>query len=189
MVEKLWKKLPLRHFFLLCCHFYMFKSKYNIYEKHNLYKSFHILTEKATQTKLALYKTMNALMLKHNLTTINCIFLFYFHNCYPGEIPARPLKSRNYWNICLITWSRLKLIIPRSTDIQEQMRSKVNENYQSGNDYKDVSQQTTVSDINKWKKHSSWTNTIIPGAHEQIHPRDHKRTKHLLNTSDITCLS
>ncbi|KAF7644129.1 hypothetical protein LDENG_00227370, partial [Lucifuga dentata] len=71
--------------------------------------------------------------------------------------------------------------MPRSEEIQEQMRNEVIDIYQSGKGYKAISkalrlQRTTVrAIIHKWRKHgtvnlprSVWPTKITPRAHRRL---------------------
>ncbi len=126
---------------------------------------FHLLGEKAVQTYLALREKMNCpLLLNHERTVINHIILeiwVIFHYTHPGLITARPFESRHHLNrTCLRKWSMLKEqhIMPWSKEIQEQMRNKIVEMYQSGKGYKATSkasglQRTKVRAVlQKWRK-------------------------------------
>ncbi len=91
-------------------------------------------------------------------------------------------QSRNHLNrTCLTKWSRPKdpqklHIMLRSKEIQEQMRKKVIEIYQSGNGYKAISkalglQRTTVrAIIHEWPADQNY-----PKSAAMTHPRGHKR--------------
>ncbi len=65
-----------------------------------------------------------------------------FHYTNTDLITARPVESRNHLNrTCLTKWSMLKEqhIMPRSKEIQEEMRNKIVDMYQSGKSYKVIS--------------------------------------------------
>ncbi len=96
-------------------------------------------------------------------------------------------QSRNHLNrTCLTKWSRPKdpqklHIMLRSKEIQEQMRKKVIEIYQSGKGYKAISkalglQRTTVrAIIRKWRKHGTVVNLPRSGRLTKITPRAQRR--------------
>ncbi len=81
--------------------------------------------------------------------------------------------------------------MPRSKEIEEQMRNKIVYMYQSGRVYKAIStvlglQRTTVrAIIHKWRKlgtvvyfpRSDCPTKITPRAQRTTHPGDHKRTQ------------
>ncbi len=106
-----------------------------------------------------------------------------FHKPHPALITARPVESRNHLNrTCLTKWSMLKdqLIMPLSKEIQEQMRNKIVDMYQSGKSYKVISkalglQRTTVrAIIHKWRKLGTVVNR---GAPIRISEADHRSQK------------
>ncbi len=120
-------------------------------------------------------------LLKHNcgLSHLSLVSLAtprpdYCHTCS---------QSRNHLNrTCLTKWSRPKdpqklHIMLRSKEIQEQMRKKVIEIYQSGKGYKAISkalglQRTTVrAIIHKWRKHGTVVNLPRSGRPTKITPR------------------
>ncbi len=124
-------------------------------------------------------------LLKHNcgLSHLSSVSLAtprpdYCHTCS---------QSRNHLNrTCLTKWSRPKdpqklHIMLRSKEIQEQMRKKVIEIYQSGKGYKAISkalglQQTTVrAIIHKWRKHGTVVNLPRSGRPTKITPRAQRR--------------
>ncbi len=78
------------------------------------------------------------LLLNHERTVIKHIILeswVKFHLPKPGPVTARPVEPRNHLNrTCLTKWSMLKEqhIMPRSKELQEQMRNKIVDMYQSG---------------------------------------------------------
>ncbi len=95
-------------------------------------------------------------------------------------ITARPVESRNHLNRTFLTkWSMLKEqhIMPQSKEIQEQMRNKIADIYQSGKGYKAISkalvlQRTTVrAIIHKWRKHGTVLNLPRSGRPTKISPR------------------
>ncbi len=107
-----------------------------------------------------------------------------FHYTHPGLITARPVDSRNHLNrTCLTKWSMLKEqhIILRSKEIQEQMRNKIVDMYQSGKGYKANSkalglQRTTVrAIIHKWRKLGTAVNLPRSGRPTKITPRAQRR--------------
>ncbi|KAF7670306.1 hypothetical protein LDENG_00272020 [Lucifuga dentata] len=71
--------------------------------------------------------------------------------------------------------------MPQSEEIQEQMRNKVIDIYQSGKGYKAISkalglQRTTVrAIIHKWRKHGTVVNLPRSGRPTKITPRAHRR--------------
>ncbi len=98
----------------------------------------------------------------------------------PGLITARPVESRNQLNrTCLTKWSTLKEqhIMPRSKEIQEQMRNKIVDMHQSGKGYKAISkalglQRTMIRGIiNKWRKLGTVVNLPRSGRPTKITPR------------------
>ncbi len=124
-------------------------------------------------------------LLKHNcgLSHLSSVSLAtsrpdYCHTCS---------QSRNHLNrTCLTKWSRPKdpqklHIMLRSKEIQEQMRKKVIEIYQSGKGYKAISkalglQRTTVrAIIHKWWKHGTMVNLPRSGRPTKITPRAQRR--------------
>ncbi len=124
-------------------------------------------------------------VLKHNcgLSHLSSVSLAtsrpdYCHTCS---------QSRNHLNrTCLTKWSRPKdpqklHIMLRSKEIQEQMRKKVIEIYQSGKGYKAISkalglQRTTVrAIIHKWRKHGTVVNLPRSGRPTKITPRAQRR--------------
>ncbi len=124
-------------------------------------------------------------LLKHNcgLSHLSSVSLAtsrpdYCHTCS---------QSRNHLNrTCLTKWSRPKdpqklHIMLRSKEIQEQMRKKVIEIYQSGKGYKAISkplglQRTTVrAIIHKWRKHGTVVNLPRSGRPTKITPRAQRR--------------
>ncbi len=123
------------------------------------------------------------LLLNHERTVINHIILeswVKFLQPQPGLITARPVESRNHLNrTCLTKWSMLKEqhIMLRSKQIQEQMRNKIVDMYQSGKGYKAISkafglQQTTVrAIIHKWRKLGTVVNLPRSGRPTKITPR------------------
>ncbi len=123
------------------------------------------------------------LLLNHERTVINHIILeswVKFHYPNPSLITARPVESRNH---CLTKWSMLKEqhIMPRSKEIQEQMRNKIVDMYQSGKGYKAISkalglQRTTVrAIIHKWRKLGTVVNLPRCGRPTKITPRAQQR--------------
>ncbi len=81
-------------------------------------------------------------------------------------------------------------IMPQSKEIQEQMRNKIFDMYQSGKSYKVISkalglQRTTVrAIIHKWRKLGTVVNLLRSGRPTTItprammtHPEGHKRTQ------------
>ncbi len=124
-------------------------------------------------------------LLKHNcgLSHLSSVSLAtsrpdYCHTCS---------QSRNHLNrTCLTKWSRPKdpqklHIMLTSKEIQEQMRKKVIEIYQSGKGYKAISkalglQRTTVrAIIHKWRKHGTVVNLPRSGRPTKITPRAQQR--------------
>ncbi len=139
--------------------------------------------ENKIQTHMALCEKVFAPhpLLKHNcgLSHLSSVSLAtprpdYCHTCS---------QSRNHLNrTCLTKWSRPKdpqklHIMLRSKEIQEQMRKKVIEIYQSGKGYKAISkalglQRTTVrAIIHKWRKHGTVVNLPRSGRPTKITPR------------------
>ena len=96
-------------------------------------------------------------------------------------------QSRNNLNrTCLTKWNRPKDpqkldLMLRSKNIQEQMRNKVIEIYQSGKGYKAISkalglQQITVrAIIHKWRKHGTVVNLPRSGRPTKMTPRAQRR--------------
>ncbi len=133
-------------------------------------------------------------LLKHNcgLSHLSSVSLAtprpdYCHTCS---------QSRNHLNRTWLTkWSRPKdpqklHIMLRSKEIQEQMRKKVIEIYQSGKGYKAISkalglQRTTVrAIIHKWRKHGTVVNLprITPRCSDDSSKRSQKTPQqHLKN--------
>ncbi len=106
-----------------------------------------------------------------------------FHLPNPSLITARPVESRNHLNrTCLTKWSMLKEqhTMLRSKEIQEQMRNKLVDMYQSGKGYKAISkalglQRTTVrAIIHKWRKFGT-VNLPRNGRPTKITPRAQRR--------------
>ena len=70
--------------------------------------------------------------------------------------------------------------MPQSKEIQEQMRNKVTDIYQSGKGYKAICnalelQWTPVRDIiNKWRKHGTMVNLLQTGQPTKITPGAHR---------------
>ncbi len=130
-----------------------------------------------------MWKINCPLLLNHERTVIHHIILeswIKFHKPNPGLITARPAESRNHLNrTCLTKWSVLKEqhIMPQSKEIQEQMRKKVVDMYQSGKGYKAISralglQRTTVrAIIHKWRKLVTVVNLPRSGRPTKITPR------------------
>ncbi len=130
-----------------------------------------------------MWKINCPLLLNHERTVINHIILesrVKFHYIHPGLITARPVDSRNHLNrTCLTKWTMLKEqhIMPRSKEIQEQMRNKIVDMYQSGKGYKAISkalglQRTTVrAIIHKWRKLGTVVNLLKSGRPTKITPR------------------
>ncbi len=107
-----------------------------------------------------------------------------FHYTHPGLITARPVDPRNHLNrTCLAKWTMLKEqhIMPRSKEIEEQMRNKIVGMYQSGKGYKAISkalglQWTTVrAIIHKWRKLGTAVNLPRSGRPTKITPRAQRR--------------
>ncbi len=154
--------------------------------KHNmqfLNEGVFLWRENKIQTHMALCEKVFAPhpLLKHNcgLSHLSSVSLAtsrpdYCHTCS---------QSRNHLNrTCLTKWSRPKdpqklHIMLRSKEIQEQMRKKVIEIYQSGKGYKAISkalglQRTTVrAIIHKWRKHGTVVNLPRSGRPTKITPR------------------
>ncbi len=154
---------------------------------HFLNEGFYLWRENKIQTHIALCEKVFAPhpLLKHDcgLSHLSSVSLAtscpdYCHTC---------LQSRNHLNrTCLTKWSRPKdpqklHIMLRSKEIQEQMRKKVIEIYQSGKGYKAISkalglQRTTVRAINhKWWKHGTVVNLPRSGRPTKITPRAQRR--------------
>ncbi len=135
-----------------------------------LNEGFFLWRENKIQTHMALCEKVFAPhpLLKHNcgLSLLSSVSLAsprpdYCYTCS---------QSRNHLNrTCLTKWSRPKdpqklHIMLRSKEIQEQMRKKVIEIYQSGKGYKAISkalglQRTTVrAIIHNWRKHGTVVN-------------------------------
>ncbi len=148
---------------------------------------FFLWRENKIQTHMALCEKVFAPKppLKHNcgLSHLSSVSLAtprpdYCHTCS---------QSRNHLNrTCLTKWSRPKdpqklHIMLRSKEIQEQMRKKVIEIYQSGKGYKAISkplglQRTTVrAIIHKWRKHGTVVNLPRSGRPTKITPRAQRR--------------
>ncbi len=134
-----------------------------------------------------MWKINCPLLLNHERTVINHIILeswVKFHLPIPSLITARPVESRNHLNrTCLTKWSMLKEqhIMPRSKEIQEQMRNKIVDMYQSGKGYKAISkalglQRTMVrAIIHKWRKLGTVVNLSRSGRPTKITPRAQRR--------------
>ncbi len=152
-----------------------------------LNEGFFLWRENKIQTHMALCEKVFAPhpLLKHNcgLSHLSSVSLAtsrpdYCHTCS---------QSRNHLNrTCLTKWSRPKdpqklHIMLRSKEIQEQMRKKVIEIYQSGKGYKAISkalglQRTTVrAIIHKWRKHGTVVNLPRSGRLTKITPRAQRR--------------
>ncbi len=152
-----------------------------------LNEGFFLWRENKIQTHMALCEKVLAHhpLLKHNcgLSHRSSVSLAtprpdYCHTCS---------QSRNHLNrTCLTKWSRPKYpqklhIMLRSKEIQEQMRKKVIEIYQSGKGYKAISkalglQRTTVrAIIHKWRKHGTVVNLPRTGRPTKITPRVQRR--------------
>ncbi len=109
----------------------------------------------------------------------------YFLVClHTSLITARPVESRNHLNrTCLTKWSMLKQqhIMPWPKEIQEQMRNKLFDMYQSENGYKSISkalglQWTTVrAIIHKWRKLGTMVNLPRCSRPTKIIPRSQWR--------------
>ncbi len=148
---------------------------------------FFLWRENKIQNHMALCEKVFAPhpLLKHNcgLSHLSSVSLAtsrpdYCHTCS---------QSRNHLNrTCLTKWSRPKdpqklHIMLRSKEIQEQMRKKVIEIYQSGKGYKAISkalglQRTTVrAIIHKWRKHGTVVNLPRSGRPTKITPRAQRR--------------
>ncbi len=150
-----------------------------------LNEGFFLWRENKIQTHMALCEKVPPPLLKHNcgLSHLSSVSLAtsrpdYCHTCS---------QSRNHLNrTCLTKWSRPKdpqklHIMLRSKEIQEQMRKKVIEIYQSGKGYKAISkalglQRTTVrAIIHKWRKHGTVVNLPRSGRPTKITPRAQRR--------------
>ncbi len=103
-----------------------------------------------------------------------------FYQPNPSPITARPVESKNHLNWTGLTkWSMLKEqhIMLRSKEIQEQMRNKIVDMYQSGKGYKAISkalglQRTTVrAIIHKWRKLGTVVNLPRSERPTKITPR------------------
>ncbi len=175
-----------------------------------LNEGFFLWRENKIQTHMALCEKVFAPKppLKHNcgLSHLTSVSLAtprpdYCHTCS---------QSRNHLNRTSLTkWSRPKdpqklHIMLRSKEIQEQMRKKVIEIYQSGKGYKAISkplglQRTTVrAIIHKWRKHGTVVNLPRSGRPTKITPRAQRRliqevtkdpTTTSKRTAGLTCLS
>ncbi len=148
------------------------------------FKWLHLLREKSCPNLPGpTWKMYCTLLLNHERTVINHIILeswVKFLQPQPGLITARPVESRNHLNrTCLTKWSMLKEqhIMLRSKQIQEQMRNKIVDMYQSGKGYKAISkafglQRTTVrAIIHKWRKLGTVVNLPRSGRPTKITPR------------------
>ncbi len=118
------------------------------------------------------------LLLNHERTVINHIILesgIKFHSPTPILITAIPVESRNHLNrTCLTKWSMLKEqhIMPRSKEIQEQMRNKISDMYQSGKGYKAISKALGLrAIIYKLRKLGTVVNLLRSGWPTKITPR------------------
>ncbi len=118
-------------------------------------------------------------LLKHNcgLSHLSSVSLAtprpdYCHTCS---------QSRNHINRTSLTkWSRPKdpqklQIMLRSKEIQEQMRKKVIEIYQSGKGFWDSSEPQWEPFIHKWRKHGTVVNLPRSGRPTKITPRAQRR--------------
>ncbi len=134
---------------------------------------FHLLREKSCPNLPGpMWKNNCPLLLNQERTVINHIILeswVKLHLPNRGLITARPDELRNHLNRTGLTkWSMVKHNMPRSKEIQEQMRNKTVDMYQSGKGYKAISkplglQRTMVrAIIHKCKKLRKWW--TVPGV-------------------------
>ncbi len=154
-----------------------------------LNEGFFLWRENKIQTHMALCEKVFAPhpLLKHNcgLSHLSSVSLAtsrpdYCHTCS---------QSRNHLNrTCLTKWSRPKdpqklHIMLRSKEIQEQMRKKVIEIYQSGKGYKAISKALGLHNYpqmaktwNSGEPSQEWpADQNYPKSAVTTHPRGHKR--------------
>ncbi len=138
----------------------------------NVFCHFHLLREKSCPNLPGTtWKNNCPLLLNQERTVINHIIFeswVKLHLPNRGLIHARPDELRNHLNRTGLTkWSMVKHM-PRSKEIQEQMRNKTVDMYQSGKGYKAISkplglQRTMVrAIIHEWKKRRKWW--TVPGV-------------------------
>ncbi len=124
-----------------------------------------------------MWKINCPLLLNHERTVINHIILeswIKFHQPNASLIATRPVESRNHLNrTCLTKKGILKeqYIMTRSKEIQEQMRNKIVDMYQSGNGYEAISKAWDSSDPRSEPLSTDGENLPRSGWSTKITPR------------------